>query len=362
MVNKAGFTNDHLVLQWHITERCNLRCAHCYQESYTGKELSFQELLIVIEQFKDLLDKVSSGSRIPVRGHITVTGGEPFIRKDFLDLLEVFHANRDRFSFAILTNGSFIDVHIAHQLRRLNPSFIQVSLEGTKLTNDKIRGPGAYESTISALTDLVRERINTMLSFTAHRHNFREFEDVARLGCELGVSRVWSDRFIPCGSAHAMNETELSTDETREFFEVMYRAKNKAMLRFSRTEISMHRALQFLIAGGQPYRCTAGDTLITIHSNGDLYPCRRMPERVGNVLETPLSELYFRSDFFSALRDRNRMSEGCEECDFFSKCRGGLKCLSYARTGDPFKADPGCWRSGALLSDKFSKSLSNKNV
>jgi len=53
-------------------------------------------------------------------GHITVTGGEPFIRSDFLELLDILSANRKYFSFAILTNGSFIDDAMACHLRTLS--------------------------------------------------------------------------------------------------------------------------------------------------------------------------------------------------------------------------------------------------
>lgn len=107
----------------------------------------------------------------------------------------------------------------------------------------------------------------------------------------------------------------------------------------------MHRALQFLVGGGRPYHCTAGDTLVTVQPNGDLYPCRRMPIRVGNLLETPLPELYYESDLFCSLRNRNRISDGCQGCLYSKLCRGGLKCLSYATTADLFTADPGCWHS-----------------
>jgi len=64
---------------------------------------------------------------------------------------------------------------------------------------------------------------------------------------------------------------------------------------------------------------------------------------VGNIMETPLVELYFQSDLFRALRNQKRNSEGCEDCFYNRFCRGGLKCLSYALIGDPFQADPGCW-------------------
>jgi radical SAM protein with 4Fe4S-binding SPASM domain len=105
----------------------------------------------------------------------------------------------------------------------------------------------------------------------------------------------------------------------------------------------MHRGLQFLVGGGRPYHCNAGDSLITVQHNGDVYPCRRMPIRVGNLKETRLAELYYSSDLLCALRDQQRVSRGCEACCFAPLCRGGLKCLSYATTNDSFTADPGCW-------------------
>lgn len=70
-----------LLLQWHITERCNLRCAHCYQNDYSGEELQFKDLLEVVQQFKDIMSfwrGKAVGHR--ARGHLTVTGGEPFVR------------------------------------------------------------------------------------------------------------------------------------------------------------------------------------------------------------------------------------------------------------------------------------------
>ncbi|MEW6585572.1 MAG: radical SAM protein, partial [Nitrospirota bacterium] len=337
----------HFVLQWHITERCNRRCAHCYQEGAASDELQFHDLLKVIEQFKDLLSRFnfSVTRHSSARGQINITGGEPFIREDFLDLLEVFHSNRDLFSFAIFTNGSYIDEAMAIRLRKLHPVFVQVSMEGAKETNDSIRGPGAYDQTVVALRHLTKQKVPTLISFTAHKKNYREFAEVARLGRELGVRRVWSDRLIPWGTGTVLRDDVLSPAETREFFEIMYRAHNEAMQAFSGTEVAMHRALQFLVGGGKAYACAAGKSLLAVMPNGDLYPCRRMPIHAGNLMEDSLSDLYRGSDILHKLRNQDFVSKGCEECIFFSRCRGGLRCLSYALTGTPFHADPGCWRA-----------------
>ncbi len=235
---------------------------------------------------------------------------------------------------------------MAHRLHKLAPNFVQVSIEGTAATHDNIKGKGNFAQTVTAIKCLRRERIRTLISFTAHRKNFREFKEVAKLGQRLRVDRVWADRLIPWGSGANLREQIMTSAETKEFFTIMEQAQARAdRAWFGRTEIAMFRALQFLIGGGQPYHCTAGNTLLTVQSNADLYPCRRMPIRVGNLLETPMLELYDTSELFHKLRRPQQISVGCETCCYAKLCQGGLKCLACAVTGDPFKADPGCWRA-----------------
>ena len=334
-----------LLLQWHVTERCNYRCAHCYQDAYASEEFSFSEQLDVVEQFKALLQRRRAETGPVSRGQITVTGGEPFIRDDFLDLLEVLAGERNHFVFAILTNGSMIDGPMARRLKTLGPRFVQVSIDGTEPTNDRLRCPGAYRKAVEALRALKAEGIPTMISFTAQRENFQEFPAVAGLGRELGVNRVWSDRLIPWGSGAAYSAEVFTPEETRQYFELMESARAEAARAFGRTEIALSRALQFLVGGGVPYHCEAGNNLITLQPNGDVYPCRRMPIKVGNIREKTLEDIYYSSDLFIRLRDRTTPAKGCEDCSHALTCGGGLRCLSYAVTGDPFTADPGCWHA-----------------
>jgi len=218
-------------------------------------------------------------------------------------------------------------------------------MEGSPATHDRIRGPGTFDRTVAAIRQLVRHGIRTMVSFSAHRGNFREFPEVARLGRRLGVSRVWSDRVIPWGAGAELGDQVLTPGETRQFFQIMQAERKEVRRWFGGTEIAMHRALQFLVAGGRPYHCTAGDSLITVQPNGDLYPCRRMPIRVGTVMEESLVDLYYQSKLLQLLRERGRRSGGCETCRHARQCGGGLRCLSYAVTGDPLRANPGCWHA-----------------
>lgn len=330
----------HFLLQWHITERCNLRCQHCYQDNYKNNELSFETLVSIFDHFKRFLTQLEELATHKLTAHINVTGGEPFVRKDFFELLEIFYAHRNRLSFGILSNGSFIDENCAIKLKKLSPSFVQISLEGNEETHDQIRGQGHFQQCISALKHLQKQGIKTLISFTAHQQNYQQFQEVAEIGRQLKVDRVWSDRLIPFGSGSELQT--LNSEQTLHFFQMMSETKKQIEKKwFNQTEVALHRALQFLV-GGNAYRCSAGKSLLTIQPNGDVYPCRRMPIKVGNVLESKLFDIY-QQDMLVKLRDKTKISKGCEKCFYEKHCRGGLKCLSYALKGDPFQADPSCW-------------------
>ncbi|MCE1249071.1 MAG: radical SAM protein [Firmicutes bacterium] len=330
-------------LQWHINESCNLRCRHCYQEGYSSADPPLEELLTILKDFINFLEKWNKqeGS---AGAHINITGGEPFLREDFFDFLEILNTEfRDKFSFGILTNGTLITEKSAQKLKKLHTGFVQVSMEGSGETHDSIRGKGSYIKAAEGLKHLVNAGVPSLISFTANRENFREFGYVAELGKKLGVSRVWADRMIPSGCGSDMGDVILTPAETMEFFRIMKESGKKSFLPWkNNTEVQMCRALQFLEGGGMPYSCSAGDTLITIMHDGTFLPCRRMPIPLGNLKHKSFEELYFKTPFLDELRDKNKPIKGCEKCRFLPACRGGLKCLSYAVKQTSFAADPGC--------------------
>jgi radical SAM protein with 4Fe4S-binding SPASM domain len=332
-----------MLLQWHVTERCNLRCSHCYQEEYTP-HAGWDALLATLEQLESFLATCRARrAGLPFRGHLTITGGEPFAHRDFMRLLERVAASRTRCTWAVLTNGTLVDRSRARALAALGAGFVQVSLDGTPATHDRIRGAGSHARAVAGIRELVAARVPVLVSFTAQRSTFREFPAVARLGRALGVDKVWSDRLIPHGQGAGHDEV-MGPADTREWVELMRAERRRE--KPGRSPVTMHRALQFSDAGDCRYRCTAGDTLVTVLPGGDVLPCRRMPIVAGNLHRQPLAAIYDAHPAFRALRDRTRPSRGCEKCFYSETCGGGLRCLSYAIYGDPFRADPGCWLAG----------------
>lgn len=333
-----------MTLQWHITERCNLHCRHCYRDKDQPPDPSFENLMIVFNQFRQLLEKIQDTAKRSVRGHINIAGGEPLLHPDLFSLVNHIRANKREMTFALLSNGEAIDDRTARKLKSCHPQFVQVSMDGGPLIHDAVRGTGSHRKVVAAVERLMRRRIPVLISFTAFRDNYRDFTKVALIGKELNVKRIWADRLIPHGRGAELEYQVLNPDETFAFFRIIKKARHEMEKTwFNKTEIAMHRALQFLVGGGRPYHCTAGESLVTIMPNGDVLPCRRMPIAVGNIYQTPLTEIYFENDLFKKLRYPTAQDPACAGCAFKDGCRGGLKCLSFARTGHPFAADPGCW-------------------
>lgn len=322
-----------ITFQWHITEQCNFRCSHCYQDSFTDPGLSFDQEIIVLDKIR----KFAASCR-EVHGfckvHINFTGGEPFIRDDFLELISE-SKKEEGLTCGILTNG-YLPQDL-ERLKELGPSFIQISLEGNEQTNDEIRGKGSFEKIVNSLKAYKRHKIPFIISFTANSQNYAQFPEVVKIGKKYGAARVWTDRYIP---ASADDKLTMNAAQASEFFHSIKKAqdKNRYSL-FGNTDVSSGRALQFLACGGPPYSCSAGKHLLTILSNGDLLPCRRMPINIGNALSDDFVDVYLNN---TTIREIHKPVQECEQCYYAKTCNGGLKCLSYALLEDFNRKDPNC--------------------
>lgn len=322
------------VLQWHLSENCNLKCLHCYQENHKPIQLDFDKLVIIYKQFKELLNKKK------MKGHINITGGEPLCNSYLFKLLDLIKEDSDLISFSILTNGTLINEKIAKKIKSYNPLYVQVSLEGGKKTNDYIRGKGTYKKIAEGIVNLRKENLFTSISFTATSLNYKEFPKVVRYARRYDVNNVWSDRFIPLGDSD--KSLTLNYEQTREYLEIMNKERNKLKkIKNNNTTISMYRALQFQMTNDFAYGCTAGDTLLTVMENGDLVPCRRMPIIVGNLFDRSMYDLYTNSDILKTLREK-KIPDECINCEHSEVCHGGLKCLTYAMYKNLNHKDYGC--------------------
>ncbi len=342
LTSQGSSARQGFKIQWHVTGHCNLACRHCYDEG-GGDEPGFENLIGVYGKIREFFIGLNdeAGGKTPC--HLSLTGGEPFARPDFFEILDLAAKDRPLFRFSILTNGTLITASHAAKLKSLAPSFVQISVDGPEEIHDSIRGKGSYRKAVDGAQHLIREKIPVSFSFTLHRQNRKGFPKVVRLARKLGVRTVWSDRLIPVGRAGEYGLEPVSKDELRDFHRQMTRERKAADRSFfSKSRVGMHRALQFHEGGGKPYRCQAGNGLLAIDPAGTVFPCRRMPVPVGNVKNDALDRIYRENEFLVRLRSDDAIPASCRTCFYSRLCRGGLRCLSHAVYGDPFHKDPDC--------------------
>jgi hypothetical protein len=73
--------DEEFYFQWHLTERCNRACRHCYQDGSPTSELGLNDLLTIVDLMEGAVNKWET------KGTLSLTGGEPFLRKDDLHAL-----------------------------------------------------------------------------------------------------------------------------------------------------------------------------------------------------------------------------------------------------------------------------------
>ena len=130
------------VVVWNMTQRCNLKCAHCYAQAVTDKG----EDPINTEKAKVLIDDLAAYGA-PV---ILFSGGEPTIRQDLPELAS--YATSKGMRAVISTNGTLIDRNMAKVLKDVGLSYVGVSLDGGEEVHDHFRGvKGSFRRALEGL-------------------------------------------------------------------------------------------------------------------------------------------------------------------------------------------------------------------
>ncbi len=334
-------------IQWHLTERCNLSCSHCYQGPHDSDEMSLPEIRKTAAEAADMIRHWSSAYGISFSPSMNITGGEPFLRSDLFEILET--ARDQGFETHVLTNGTLVDGSRARALAELGVSGVQVSVEGPEEVHDSIRGRGSFAAAAAGVEQLVAAGLPVTLNVTLSALNARHVRRILAFGSRENAARIGFSRLVPSGKGRSILPQMLSEAELMPLYSSLL------SLEFSRLSIVTGDpiAAQMTKPEGADTGsvamsgCAAAVSGLTIMAEGTVVPCRRLPLPLGNVRSDSLRELWVLSPVLGALRDRTRYRGRCGTCKRWAVCRG-CRAIAYAwsrsRGEDDFLADdPQCF-------------------
>lgn len=344
-------THDFFI-QWHLTERCNLRCSHCYQTGATSDELSYHEILSVMDEVDEMLNAWSESYGMEFSPSFNVTGGEPFLRSDLHEILAAMAGKGYR--IFLLTNGTMIDREKAGRLADLGINGIQISIEGPEKVHDAIRGKGSFSRAKAAVGHLLDQGHTITLNATLSELNADSFLDIIQIASFLGVQRLGFSRLVPSGRGRQLVDKALSGDAVRSLYEKIFSARPNGLEIVTGDPIASQMSLSPEVSNPMPDipsgGCAAGVSGLTLLSDGTITPCRRMPIPIGNVRTDSLREVWATSEVLEMLRDRSRYGNKCGSCSRWSTCRG-CRAIAYAWSraegpGNILADDPQCFIEG----------------
>lgn len=246
---------------WEITNTCNYHCSYCMFSCEAKKyenELTTEEVKIAI---KDLKENNFT--------YIKFTGGEPFVRKDMIEILK--YASELGFDMDISTNASLLTNEIATKLKQMNFPMVHVSLDGyDRDSHEYVRGKNTFEPTIRGIKLLTEAGIYTRLGTVIYGQNEDYLEKIVALASDLKVNEIIFSFMEPMGRLKEDDKllSKRSLESVKKEIEklaIKYEGKIKVKYSLSENKICKSEEI-----------CPAVNKFIYINNLGEISPCTRI--------------------------------------------------------------------------------------
>jgi len=309
-----------------VTERCNLRCAHCitHAPELTKSGAARTMTPAVLDALRDHL---AFGTYFAF-----VHGGESLTAPILFEVLEAIKTARGAEPYVahLLSNGLLLGVRAADRLVRAGVSSISISLDGaTAATNDAIRLGGRFEDVRRNLAEVLTWRreekidLRVGLSFVVLQQNLHELSRFVELAAELGVDWVKLEEGVPATEFARTSLVSCTSRTSREAIEsALRRGRERGLVMVDHTiDRDVWRCRldddtrAFLAADehanrGEIHPCRTPWETLCVEPNGDLRVTDFFGPIVGNVTTTPMQQLWNAPAAIEA-RERAKLSRLC---------------------------------------------------
>lgn len=311
---------------WEVTMGCNMRCKHCGSscENPLADELSTEEALNLADQIADL-----------GLSWITLSGGEPFTRKDW-------HLIAKRLSDNgvvpnIISNGWLVNEDIVEKAKAAKVGTIAISLDGLRETHDFIRKLGAYERAMNALRMFIKNDIVCGVITTISNANMKELRELRNILVEMKVPYWQVQIGLPMGNYSKQPEFALRPEQMNDIIDFCHETATQGQITIYPADCIGYYNVKELQTRQIAYKtasfpiwkgCNAGKRGFGILQNGDILGCTSIRDKQfieGSIRKQSLREIWESSDTFLWNRNatKGQLKDDCNKCKFGDECLGG---------------------------------------
>ncbi|WP_410495242.1 radical SAM protein [Cellulosilyticum sp. ST5] len=343
---------------WEITMGCNMQCKHCGSSCSSALigELTTEEALGLCKEIGELGLK-----------WITLSGGEPTIRKDWHQIAKAL--NENGVIPNMITNGWLFSEKEAQKAEAAGINTLAISIDGLQETHDYMRREGSFECSMNAFECLRNTSVHTAAITTIHNKNINELKQIKNILIDKGVERWQLQIGLPMGNMAHHQDLVTPPEIINDIINFAYEETQKGGIIIDLADcIGYFNAKEIEVreknSGQEGYGwdgCGAGKHNFGILHNGDIIGCVSIRDNElveGNIREEPLKSIWEKADAFSWNRQlvKEQLKGNCQKCKYGSICKGGCTNSRLVHKGSIYEENKYC--SYSLVMDQAQETFS----
>ena len=303
-------------LRLEVTEKCNLKCVHCYlghrnqENTYDHIQLEFDKLIKVVKEAKEL------GAY-----KVVITGGEPFLYPDFIKLCRKI--KELNFMLVIYTNGTLIDDQNAKALSEIGVNMVLVSNYGTETTyfENTTKVSGSHQSFKNGIKYLKKWDVNYKLQTVLLSTNEENRDKL----WEVCKPRVDFRIFVGKNGSFHPKKYRASDEAIKDVMKYNYQY-SLDQKEDKNNFIKDHDL-------SQPV-CNMGRAKLIVETNGEVKACTNS-KAVGNIKHESLTDIW-NGDKLEQVQQKIAWENynSCQSCSLKKYRYNICPVMNYLETGD----------------------------
>jgi pyrroloquinoline quinone biosynthesis protein E len=318
-----------------LTHRCPLQCPYCSNPL----ELERVNQELTTAEWQDVMRQAAELGILQIH----LSGGEPTVRKDLEDIVEV--AAKAGLYTNLITAGVTLTRDRLKRLKELGLDHVQLSIQDVDDANaERI---SAYKGGLAKKREVgkwVRElEMPLTINAPIHRHNIENLPNIINFAVEMGAGRIEVANIQYYAWALKNRASLMPTRaQVMKSAEIVEEAKErlKGIMVFDFVVPDYYAKTPKPCMGGW------GRGVMNVTPQGRVLPCHAAESIPGlefdNVKSRRLADIWLNGQAFEKYRGTSWMKEPCRSCPRAEIDFGGCRCQAMAFTGDATNTDPAC--------------------